>query len=577
MGIVARSLGILLLVASALAVVATGLFLVLRPPAPPPPAQDAIPPGRTFVVSAPDPQAAEAGREVLRAGGNAMDAAVAVQATLGLVEPAESGLGGGGFLLYREGTTGRLFFYDGRETAPAAATADRFRIGPLTLPLWAAVPAGRSVGVPGMVDLLGLAHARHGRMDWATALAPAVLRAREGVPMPARLQRQLRDDPSLWLFPDLIRRYLPVAPRLADPAYAQTLDTLAAEGPRAFYEGPIAEALLQRVRRAAWLPSDLTRQDLARYRAVEREPLCRPYREWTVCGAPPPTAGGLATLQILGMLEHFDMQAHGPDSVTGWHLLAEAGRLAFADLNAWVGDPDFVPVPVEGLLDRGYLARRAALISPDRARDRVPVGDPIRGRADSGRVARFGPLSAGTAHFSIVDGQGNVVSMTSSIEMPFGSRMRAAGMLLNNQLTDFDFEPLLPDGRTNPNAVAGGKRPSGSMSPTIVLDARGNVRLVIGARGGSRIIGHVTRVLVATLDWGLDLQSAIALSNLVHRGKRLEIEQGSALAERAHEFSDLGHRPRILPMAGGLHGFERRDGYWHVATDPRHDGAALTE
>lgn len=567
----------LALAATILALVAASLFLLGRPPQQPPPAAPVVTTGTDFVISATEPEAAAAGREVLRAGGNAMDAAVAVQTTLGLVEPAESGLGGGGFLLYYDAASGQLHFYDGRETAPAAAEADRFILGSFALPRWAAVPSGRSVGVPGMVDLLGLAHDRHGRLDWAEVLVPATLRAREGVPTPIRLQRQLRNDPSLWLFGDLRRAYLPETPRLANAQYARTLDLLARGGPRVFYDGPIAASVVRRARARSWLPSDLTLRDMAGYRARTRDPLCRPYRQWTVCGAPPPSAGGLATLQILGMLEHFDMAAHGPESIVGWHLLAEAGRLAFADIETFVGDPDHVSVPVDALLNPDYLAARAAKIDPARAMDTVPVGDPLAGRPDSGQTARFGPLSAGTAHFSIVDEAGNVVSMTGSIEMPFGSRMAAGGFLLNNQLTDFDFSPTLPDGRPSPNAVAANKRPRSAMSPTIVFDADGAVHLVIGARGGSRIIGHVARVLVATLDWGLDLQAAVALPNLVHRGRRLEIEQDSPLADRVAAFRALGHNPRILRMNGGLHGFERVGDRWRAAQDPRHDGLALAD
>lgn len=530
-----------------------------------------------FMVSAAHPLAVEAGLDVLRRGGHAVDAAVAVQMMLGFVEAPETGIGGGGFLLYRDAARGTMEFLDGRETAPAAARPDRFTLLGRPAPRWLAIPSGRAVGVPGLVAMLELAHARHGRLPWPDLLEPAIQAAERGVPMPGRLVVESRGDASLRLFADTRRQFVSPAratrPILRNPDYAATLRVLAQRGPRAFYEDEIATALVERARARRPWRGDLELADLRDYEARERAPVCGRYRQWTVCGPPPPSAGGVAILQVLGMLEPFPLAELGPDSVAGVHLLVEAQRLALADRDQHLGDPDFVDVPTAALLDPAYIALRATLIDPRRAMRDAPPGDPVR--AIAGGAAQVPPAApaGGTSHFSIVDAEGNVVALTASIEAPFGSRMASGGFLLNNQLTDFSFAPRRGE-REHPNAVAPGKRPRSSMSPVIVLDEAGEIRLVIGARGGPRIIGYVLKVLVAVLDWDLDVQEAIALPNFAHLAGRLELERDSRLAARGAELEALGHRVRHATLASGLHGIEPVGTGWRGGADPRLEGVA---
>lgn len=530
-----------------------------------------------FMVSAAHPLAVQAGLDVMRRGGTAVDAAVAVQMMLGFVEAPETGIGGGGFLLFRDGASGELELFDGREAAPAAARPDRFTLFGHPVPRWLAIPTGRAVGVPGLVAMLGMAHARHGQMPWAELLEPAIRAADQGVPMPQRLAAQSLTDWSLRVFADTRRAFVVPAsassPVLRNTDYADTLRALARRGPRAFYDGDIASGLVERARARRPWPSDLELADLRDYRAIERDALCRPYREWTVCGAPPPSSGGLAILQALGMLERFALGELGPDSVEAVHLMVEAGRLAFADRERYVGDPAFVDVPAAALLDPAYLAARAALIDPARALREVAPGDPVRRVAQRDGIAAPARPTGNTSHFSIVDAAGNVVALTASIEAPFGSRMTSGGFLLNNQLTDFSFTPNLGD-RAHPNAVAPGKRPRSTMAPVIVMNARGETRLVIGARGGPRIIGHVLKVLVGVLDWDLEVQDAIGLPNFAYLEGRLELERGSTLAARGAEFEARGHRVRAVTLTSGLHGIESTPAGWRGGADPRLEGVA---
>lgn len=532
---------------------------------------------RHHMVAAAHPLAVEIGLGVLRRGGNAMDAAVAVQMTLGFVEAPESGIGGGGFLLYRDAATGRMIVYDGRETAPASAHPDQFTLFGQALPLWSTVPGGRAVGVPGLVAMLHMAHEAHGSLAWSDLLAPAISLARAGVAMPDRLQHQIRNDPSLWLFADMRQHFVTPGrhdtPRLRNPALADTLTALAEHGADHFYTGDIATALVERVAERHLWPGDITLSDLAAYRAIEREAVCGKYREWIVCGPPPPSSGGIALLQILGMLEHFPMREFGPDSSIAIHLIAEASRLAFADRERYVGDPDYVDVPVDGLTQPTYLEARAALIDRGRAMEHAPPGAPGVGAVirEAAYVAQG--ERAGTSHFSVVDASGNMVALTASNEAPFGSRMMSGGFLLNNQLTDFSFDAE-QNGRPHPNAVAPGKRPRSSMAPIIVLNADGAPKLVIGSRGGSRIIGHVAKTLVAVLDWKLDIQDAIALPGFVHRGQGLELERDTSVVRHRKALETLGHDVRITTMTSGLHGIERIGESWRGGADPRLDGVA---
>jgi gamma-glutamyltranspeptidase / glutathione hydrolase len=524
------------------------------------------------MVSAANPIAAKVGLAVLRSGGNAVDAAVAVQAALTFVEPSESGIGGGGFMVHFDAVSRTLTVYDGREQAPRAASPERFQLLGWPVPRWVAVPTGRSVGVPGTLRMLEQAHAAHGVKPWGELFAPAIELAERGIPMPPRLQQQVASDHSLRLFRDTRHAFVRPArarePTLRSPDLARTLATIAEHGADAFHAGPIAESIVEAARgRWPW-PSDMTVEDLAGYRALAREPLCGGYRGWMLCGPPPPSSGTLAVLQILGMIERFDLAALEPASVEAIHIIAEATRLALADRFHYVGDPAFVAVPAAALIGPGYLARRGRLIEPARAMGRALPGEP------GGRVVIEDVPPAeehdhgGTSHFTIVDAQGNAVSLTGSIEAPFGSRIMAAGFLLNNQLTDFAFRPVI-DAFEVPNAVAGGKRPTSSMAPLVVLGGSGELRLLVGSRGGARIIGHVVKTLVAVLDWELTLQEAIAMPNFLQAGERLELERGTPLEAHADALRRLGHEVAIVRLVSGTNGIERRAEHWSGGADPR--------
>ncbi len=545
-------------------------------PAPNQPPEEQL--AQRFMISAANPLAVDIGNDILRRGGNAVDAAVAVQMALTFVEPGESGIGGGGFLLYRAAGGGEPTVYDGRETAPMAASVDRFMFLGLRMPLWAAIPSGRAVGVPGTVAMLHRAHREHGRLPWPDLLQPTIDLANTGIEMPLRLQEQISRDRSLRLYGDtrnyFVTQWRESERRLRNPELAETLSMLATQGPDFFYEGPLAQRIVAAANgRWPWR-SDITLEDLRNYRPEKRQALCGDYREWTVCGAPPPSSGGIAVLQILGMLEQFELGALEPNSVEAIHLITEASRLAFADRFRYLGDPDYVTVPTEPLVDALYLADRGRLIDPERA-----IADPKPGQPGVRPEIEEAPdpvdeETAGTSHFSIIDAEGNSVSMTGSIEAPFGSRIMVGGFLLNNQLTDFTFRAV-QNGFEVPNRVEGGKRPRSSMTPLVVLDGNDEVRLVIGSRGGSRIIGYVVKALIGVLDWQLPVQEAISLPNFVYRGKGLELERGTELANKAAALRDLGHDVRMVNTRSGVHGIERVDGGWRGGADPRLDGVAV--
>lgn len=536
------------------------------------------------LVAAADPNAVGAGIRMLARGGSAFDAAGATKAALTFVEAPETGIGGGGFLLHWRAADGALTFYDGREVAPQGATPRRFLLpGGRPIPFPTAVISGRAIGVPGMVAMLHMAHGKHGKLPWRDLFQPAVDMARTGVPMPERLRRQLSGDPSLLLFRGARRnlRGQRGDDRLQNAELADTLERVAQEGPSAFYQGEIAQGIIEAATGRRLWPSDMTLDDLTDYRALEREPVCGTYRQWRICGAPPPSSGGIAVLQILKMLERFDLRSHGPGSLQAVHLVAEASRLAFADRDRYVGDPAFVDVPVEDLLSPVYLSARSALISPDRAMDQAPAGDPLGVQPATG--GGFPPSDIdeegkeaddnGTSHLVTMDREGNVVSLTGSIESPFGSRLMVRGFLLNNQLTDFSFRPT-SDGTMRANAVAPGKRPRSSMAPTIVFGPDGSVRLAIGSRGGSRIIGYVIKSLVGVLDWNLGIQEAVALPNFLHRGQTLELERGTSLEDLAPGLTELGHRVEVRSLTSGLHGLERAADTVRGGADPRLGGTS---
>ena len=517
-------------------------------------ARDAIV-AKRFMVAAAHPLAVEAGHEVLKRGGSAVDAAIAVQAVLGLVEPESSGIGGGAFLLHWAEQERKLRSYDGRETAPAAARPDRFLKDGRPMEVLEAAVGGRSVGVPGVLRMLELAHRRHGRLPWNGLFDHAIRAAEAGFPVSPRLKAALERERLLldsfaarMLYYDAAGE--PLA-RVVNPAYAATLRVIARGGAQLFYEGDIAKDIVLGVRAHA-RPGDLTEADLAAYRAVEREPVCGPYREWRVCSMGPPSSGGIAVLQILGLLERTRFARAPPHSAEAVHFFSEAGRLAYADRARYLGDPDFVRVPVAGLLAPNYLNQRAKLIG-SRAMRLAPPGD---------------AEAPGTSHFSIVEANGDVVSMTTTIEATFGSRVMVRGFLLNNQLTDFDFVP------GSPNQAGPRKRPRSSMSPTIVFSEGNEIRMVVGSPGGPFIINYVAKTLVAALDWGLDMQAAIGAPNFGSRGGPTLIERGTAYESLIEELKRKGHGVESAPLASGLHGIERVPGGWRGGFDPRRDGVA---
>ena len=534
---------------------------------------------KRHLLSAAHPLAVEAGYRVLQRGGSAIDAAVTVQMVLNLVEPQSSGIGGGAFILHYAADSGKLKAYDGRETAPAAARADRFldKDG-RPLEFIDAVVGGKSVGTPGVLRALELAHASYGKLPWAELFEPAIRIATEGFPMSPRLHRLLAWD-RLPARDQAMRRmyYLdddrprPVGSSLRNPAFADTLRRIAAHGADAFYNGEIAQDIANRVRTAP-NPGDLSTADLAQYRAREREPVCAPYRQWKVCGMPPPSSGGVTVLQVLGLLQRLAPENLPQDPVRAAHLIAEAERLAYADRGRYLADADFVPVPVAGLLAKEYLAERAALVRTDQALDDVEPGNPP-GMPTAALADDASPELPSTSHFSIVDAEGNAVAMTTSIEFAFGSQQMVRGFLLNNQLTDFSFVAK-QDGKTVANRVEAGKRPRSSMAPTMVFDRDGALLLVLGSAGGSAIINHVVKTLVAVLDRKLDVQQAIDQPNFGNRYGPIELERGTAAANWADALRALGHEVHVMPMNSGVHAIERtRDG-WRGGADPRREGRA---
>jgi len=533
-----------------------------------------------FMVVAAHPLAARAGYDVIRRGGNAVDAAIATQMVLNLVEPQSSGIGGGGFLLHYDARKQKLDAYDGRETAPASAKPERFLDASGQALGWAdAIVSGRSTGVPGLLRMLELAHRRHGRLPWAGLFEPAIRLAEDGFAISPRLHALLAGDRFLardgnarryFYQPDGAAR--PIGSMLKNPEFAAVLKRVAAQGADAFYRGDIARDIVDAVRSDERAAGDLAVSDFAAYAAIERMPLCGPYRKWKVCGMPPPSSGGIAVLQILGILEQSDWRTLRPESVEAVHLFAEAGRLAYAERDTWIADPDFVPAPVAALLDRRYLASRARLIDPKHSMGKARAGTP------AGVTATYAPAEAlelpATTHVSIVDAEGNAVAMTSSIEAAFGNRRMVRGFLLNNQLTDFSWTPQ-EGGRPVANRVEAGKRPRSSMAPTLVFDEKGNLYLVIGSPGGHSIINYVALTLVDVLDWNMDIQQAISSPRMGSRNGPTELEQGTRLEQLAPALRLMDHTVRIRPETSGLHGIMRTPTGWAGGADPRREGVAV--
>ena len=540
---------------------------------------------KPYMVAAANPYAAEAGAEILAQGGSAVDAAIAVQAVLTLVEPESSGLAGGAFMLHWTPGSDKPEAYDGRETAPVGATPDMF-LGDDKKPLGIipAILSGRSVGAPGAVALLALAHKEHGNLAWNKLFDRAIELSENGFTVSDKLAAAIARDPALAMMPasqdyfftlDANGKRVPVAAgaTLKNPLLAATLKIIAAEGADGFYKGPVAQSIVDAVHAAPSRPGTLSMADLAGYEAKHRDALCRPYRVYKVCAMPPPTSGGIATLQILGILESFDMGEIEPMSLTAVHFIAEAEKLAYADRGKFLGDPDFVHVPVEALLNAEYLRQRAKLIDPSYSMKVAKPGTLNDKKADA-QGTNVSVAYPSTSHFAIVDAEGRVVSMTTSVEAPFGSHLMAGGMILNNQLTDFSFAPE-EDGKPVANAVAPGKRPMSAMDPVIVFDKDGDFYAALGSPGGSRIIGYVTQALVAVLDWKMDMQSAFDQPRFLDRNGPLEIEEGTSLEKLIPDLKALGHDVLPEKINSGLHGIRVTPDGLDGGADPRREGKAI--
>ena len=535
---------------------------------------------KSEMVVAAHPLAAETALRILQSGGNAVDAAIAAQIVLTLVEPQSSGIGGGGFLMYYDGKSRDLDFYDGRETAPARATANMFLQADGTpKAFYDAVVGGLSVGTPGALRMLEQVHREHGKLPWARLFDDAIRLAEQGFPVSPRLAESIAGDAYLKqsgaaaaYFYDAKGQPLQAGSILKNPALAASLRLIAAGGADAFYSGTIAGWIVDAVATAPGNRGRLSRADLALYQARQRDPVCADYRQWRICSAPPPSSGGIAVLQILKLLERFDFAQVRPNTPAAVHLFAEASRLAYADRNFYVGDPDFLRVPTSDLLDSEYLNRRS---------QQIPFGNTIwkvtpgKLPMQSGMAAPLPQMeSESTTHLSIIDRDGNAVSFTSSVEDSFGARVMAGGFMLNNQLTDFSFEPTR-DGRPVANAVQPGKRPRSSMAPTMVLDHDGRLLYVLGSPGGSRIIAYVAKTLIGLLDWRLDPQAAIDLPNMANTGKETQVEAGTVLENQVTALQVLGHAVKPSVMNSGLHVIAVTSAGLLGGADNRREGVAV--
>ncbi len=617
-------------VAAPCEIVSNGTPLPKPPPAPPPAGPAAPAPPRdlatnpeigtgyrsdmtavrtaTYAVATANPLATEAACKVLRDGGTAADALVTAQAVLGLVEPQSSGIGGGGFLLYYDAASKAVRAYDGRETAPAAATENYLRWvseTDRTVPKPDARASGRSIGVPGMVRLLDDVHRQFGKKTWRDLFDPAVSMADDGFDISPRLAAAIADAaPQLRIDPEASGYFLdpdgspkPVGTRMTNPAYAKTLGAIASEGAQAFYTGDIARAVVAATADGAGgrTPGVLTERDLATYAVKQREPLCTTYRGREVCGMPPPSSGGIAVAATLGMLEHFPMSDYKParvdlngghPSVTGVHLVSEAERLAYADRDRYVADTDFVPLPggsPETLLNGAYLTGRAALISRNHTMGTARPGD------FAPPITVPPPPEHGTSQISVIDSFGNAASLTTTIESAFGSFHMVDGFLLNNQLTDFSAEPISTEGRPVPNRVQPGKRPRSTMAPTLVFDKagpdRGQLYAVLGSPGGAVIVQFVVKTLVGILDWNLDPQQAVSMidfgaantpvTNLGGEHPSVDTAANGDRDQLVEGLRALGHQVSLAEQSSGLSALVRTSSGWIGGADPRREGVVL--
>ena len=533
------------------------------------------------MVSAADPRAAEAGAEMLRQGGSAVDAAFATLLALNVVEPESQGIGGGSYLVYSpRGATPVTF--DGREIAPRAATGTWFYKDGKPLAHEDAVPGGKSVGVPGNLRLMAMAHARYGKLPWAALFQPAIKLARDGFQITPRLYGSLKGSRRTGAMSAQGREIFysgdgnpkPIGTLVKNPAFADFLEGIAKRGAESFYTGSNPQNIVATVNQAPVNPSHMTVADIASYKVIQRAPVCGTYRGYKICGMGPSSSGGLAVFETLKQLERFDLTALGPNSPVAWHLIAESMRLAYADRELYLGDPAYVSVPTAGLMDPAYLAKRSALISMDRAMPTVAAGHPAG--APKMTCTTVPVPERGTSHFVAVDAQGNVASETSTIEDIFGSGLMVSGFYLNNELTDFNIVPD-KDGCLTANRVQPGKRPRSSMSPTIVFDRQGHVRLAVGAAGGPTIPAQVLKAIIGVIDWHYSAQQAIALPVIFAPADTVYLEKGTFLETMAPHLQAMGHTVQIRAPGFKANAVEWVNGHWAGGADPRSEGAAVSE
>ena len=541
---------------------------------------------RQMVVAA-NPHAAAAGMEILKAGGSAVDAAIAIELVLGLVEPQSSGIGGGAFMMHydpEKPVGDRITAYDGREMAPAAATGDMFRdVVEQKKGFYAAVLGGRSVGTPSVVAMLYLAHQKQGKLPWKDLFTPALRLADNGFKVSERLHYLIGRDrllskmkTSREYFFDRAGKAWPVGHLLKNPHYAISLRMIAAKGADGFYKGPLAKKIVAAVNGSEFNPGKLTLADMENYQPKARKPICGAYRVWTVCGMPPPSSGGGAVASILGVLQSFDLKAMTPNSAAAVHIILEAERLGYADRDMYMADSDYVPVPLSMFTDQAYLAQRAKLISPDRSMGRATAGKPPAGQMAF--AAGMTPELPSTSHFSIVDKWGSMVSMTATVESAFGSRLMVGGFILNNEMTDFSLIADR-DGVPVANRIEPGKRPRSSMSPTFVLDDQHRVIMAIGSPGGNSIIAYVTQTIINVLDWGMGMQQAIDQPHFLTRGGTVYLERDTAITALMEPLTEKGHQVQSRTINSGLHGiiihYDKDGIHYEGGADKRREGVVL--
>jgi len=534
---------------------------------------------KEFMIAAANPYASQAGYNVLEKGGSAIDAAIAVQLVLTLVEPQSSGIGGGAFILHWDNANKNMTTFDGRETAPESATSALFLDENGKAVSWIkAVVGGRSVGVPGVLAGLKKAHDKYGKLDWSELFVDAIKLAEEGFIVSPRLAKliALQYNPGVQQLSNIKEYFHPngvaikAGDRLKNAKLAKVYRSIAQEGIKVFYQGWIAENIVNAVQNSAIAPGGLTLKDMKSYQPNEVAPVCGEYRVYNVCGMAPPSSGGVAVIQMLGLLNHFDLEKE-PNNVAALHLFTQSSKLAFADRNKYIADPAFTDVPTEQLIDKAYLAKRAALINPSKDMGIAQAGKPVDSLVYANDNAIERPS---TSHFSIVDAQGNAISMTTSVEMAFGSAVMVDGFILNNQLTDFSLSPKR-NGMLVANRVEAFKRPRSSMAPTMVFNSDNELALLVGSPGGSRIINYTAQTIVGVLDWGLSPQEAINLPHITNRNKNTTIEKGTDIVNHAAELEALGHKVVIRDLNSGIHAIKVSANSLEGGADPRREGKVL--